>query len=291
MVQSFPPGHRVQVAGRTWAYRTWGQGRPVICLHGLGDHGLVWQALAESPAGQQCKWIAPDFPGHGYSDKPVALDAYGAPLLAQQLATFAQDQGWPEVAVVAHSWSAKVALLWAQQQPQQVTKLVLVDPFFVNQFPRWTRITFPLLYRVLPFLKVMGPFATWEAAIALAQTLKQYRGWSPLQQAVFTAAMTQGQEGHWVSRFTPAARDGVFEDTVTTAGLTQPLATPTLLVLPERGLNRSPLQVRPYRTYLSNLQEVTVPGNHWPHLVEPSALAAAIAPFLGPSPCQTKGTD
>jgi pimeloyl-ACP methyl ester carboxylesterase len=272
--------HRTQVSGSTWAYRTWGEGSPVLCLHGLADHGLVWRSLAESPGSQGFQWIAPDLPGHGDSDKPSVETAYGAPHLAQQLETFAQDQGWQDVMVVAHSWAAKVALLWAQQQPQRIQKLVLIDPFFVNRFPTWTRITFPLLYRTLPFLKVMGPFPTRETAIALAQTLKQYRGWSPLQQDVFAQGVTQQPNGQWVSKFTPEARDGVFKDTVQTAGLTQTLFVHTLLILPEQGLNRFSWQLSPYEQYLPFLLPMTVPGNHWPHLVEPEALAAAIAPFL-----------
>lgn len=273
--------HRTQVSGVTWAYRIWGEGAPVLCLHGLADHGLVWRSLAESTACSGFRWIAPDLPGHGNSDKPLGATAYGSPHLAQQLEAFAQGQDLGGVTVIAHSWAAKVALLWAQQQPQRIQRLVLIDPFFVNRFPAWTRIAFPLLYRTLPFLKVMGPFPTQEAAIALAQTLKQYRGWSALQQAVFAEAMVQQPNGPWVSKFTPTARDGVFVDTVQTAGLTRPLTTPTLLVLPTQGLNRSQLQLRPYRQFLSHRQEVGVPGNHWPHLVEPEALAAAIAaPFL-----------
>ena len=272
--------HRTQVSGSTWAYRTWGAGAPVLCLHGLADHGLVWRSLAESTPCPGLRWIAPDLPGHGDSDKPLAETAYGAPQLAQQLETFAQGQDLQRVTVIAHSWAAKVALLWAQQQPQRIQRLVLIDPFFVNRFPTWTRLTFPLLYRTLPFLKGMGPFPTRQVAIALAQTLKQYRGWSALQQAVFAHGMVQQPDGQWVSKFTPAARDGVFADTVQTAGLTRTLTTPTLLVLPIQGLNRSQLQLRPYRRFLPHRQEVAVLGNHWPHLVEPVALTAAIAPFL-----------
>jgi pimeloyl-ACP methyl ester carboxylesterase len=230
--------------------------------------------------------------GHGDSAKPETLAAYAAPLLAQQVAQQVRQQvaqqvqqssstdTLQKVTVVAHSWAAKVALLWAQQDPDLVRQVVLVDPFFVNRFPRWLRFTVPWLYRTLPFLKVMGPFSDWGAAIALAQTLKQYRGWSPLQQAVFAAAMVQTASGNWVSKFTPAARDGIFADTFATDGLVTTLTTPSLLILPAGGLNRSPLQTRPYRRYLTHLTPVSVPGNHWPHLVAPEPLVEAIAAHL-----------
>ncbi len=56
--------------------------------------------------------------------------------------------------------------------------------------------------------------------MALAQTLQQYRGWSPLQQAVFDAAMEQKPDGTWGRKFAVAARNGVFEDILNRAGLT-----------------------------------------------------------------------
>jgi len=189
--------------------------------------------------------------------------------------------------VIAHSWAAKLALLWAKQSPQEVKRLILVDPFFVNTLPQGFRPALPLFYRTLPFLKVMGPFPTRDAAVALAQTLKQYLGWSPLQQAAFDAALEHKPDGTWGSKFAAAARNGVFEDILNRAGLTEPLAVPTHLLLPRAGLNRMAWQTRPYYCYLPALRVHHLPGNHWPHLVEPEALNAAIATILSTDPMET----
>jgi pimeloyl-ACP methyl ester carboxylesterase len=182
--------------------------------------------------------------------------------------------------VVAHSWAAKIALLWAQQQPDRLRSLVLVDPFFVNRLPRLFRPTFPILYRTLPFLKVMGPFPSYEAAAAVAQGLKQYRGWSTLQQAVFRAGMEPKPHGQWGSKFAIAARNGVFDDILKLAGLTTTLPISTCLLLPDQGLNRTAWQIKPYRQYLPKLNIQTIPGNHWPHLVAPDSFNSAVAAFL-----------
>jgi len=260
------------------SYRSAGTGEPVVLLHGLADHGGVWQALMEG-LGDRYRWIAPDLRGHGESSKPSAT-AYDSRRLATDLETLAQRFALDAVHVVAHSWAAKIALLWARRQPQRLRSLVLVDPFFVNQLPGWFRPTFPILYRTLPFLKVMGPFPTYEAAVAIAQTLKQYRGWSPLQEAVFRAGMEQKPDGRWGSKFAIAARNGVFEDIVQLAGLTEPLAVPTCLLLPETGLNRTVWQIRPYKRYLTDLTIESIPGNHWPHLVAPEPFQRSVAEFL-----------
>jgi pimeloyl-ACP methyl ester carboxylesterase len=262
------------------SYLEWGHGEPVLMLHGLADHGLVWQSLAESLS-PKYRCIAPDLRGHGDSGKPDDPAAYDALEFVTDLEAFADELLTEPVTVVAHSWAAKLALLWAKQAPQRVKQLILVDPFFVNTLPKLLRPTLPLFYRTLPFLKVMGPFLDRETAATLAQTLKQYRGWSPLQQSVFDAAMEQKPDGTWGSKFAIAARNGVFEDILNRAGLTESLAVPTHLLLPQGGLNRMAWQTRPYYRYLSHLQVQTIPGNHWPHLVEPAAFNTTISTILG----------
>jgi len=262
----------------TLAYRAVGTGQPVVMLHGLADHGLVWWSLAQH-LGDRYHCLAPDLRGHGDSSKPTA-DQYDANRLAADLEALCQRQQLGAVHVVAHSWAAKIALRWARQWPDRLRSLTLVDPFFVNRLSAAFRPTFPLLYRTLPFLKVMGPFPDLDRAAAVAQGLKQYRGWSDHQQAVFRAGMEQQADGQWRSKFAIAARNGVFADVVQTAGLTEPLATPTALLLPAQGLNRMAWQTRPYHQYLMHLQVHTIPGNHWPHLVAPDALNSTVAAFL-----------
>lgn len=250
-----------------------------MLLHGLADHGLVWQRLATVLANRYL-CIAPDLRGHGESSKPSETE-YDARLLAADLEALAQHLDLGQVQVVAHSWAAKVALVWARQQSQRIHSLVLVDPFFVNRLPGLFRPTFPILYRTLPFLKLIGPFPSYEAAVAVAQTLKQYREWSVLQASVFEAGIEQKADGCWGSKFAVSARNGVFQDTLQLAGLTEEIGIPTCLIRPKQGLNRAAFQLKPYQQYLPNLTVIEIPGNHWPHLVEPQTFNQAVEDFLG----------
>lgn len=263
----------------TLAYREWGAGPPVVLLHGLADQGLVWQGVAQHLS-DRYRCLAPDLRGHGDSSKPTTAADYAAPLLADDLEQFCQHLQVDPVPVIAHSWAAKIALLWARQYPQRVKSLILVDPFFVNRLSGAFRPTLPIFYRTLPFLKAMGPFPNLNQAAAVAQQLKQYQGWSEQQQAVFYTGMEQQADGQWRSKFAIAARNGVFADVLQTAGLTAPLATPTALLLPQQGLNRMAWQTQPYRQYLKQLQVHSIPGNHWPHLVEPTAFNQVVATVL-----------
>jgi haloacetate dehalogenase len=126
----------------------------------------------------------------------------------------------------------------------------------------------------------MGPFESYEDAEQKVRQLSQYQDWTPLQQQVFQASIEQKPDGSWGSKFTVAARDGTFKDVMLVAGLTVPIHIPTLFVQPEKGVNRQDWQLKPYKTYLKNLQVCQVPGNHWPFLVASEEFNQAVAAFL-----------
>ena len=268
----------VNLSGTNLSYWEWNQGRePLLLLHGLVDCALVWKSLGDYLA-TNYHIVAPDLRGHGDSSKPP--EGYQFVDFIRDLEALMQHLGWSSASVLAHSWSAKLLTIWATQHPERFRNLILVDPFFIDKIPSWLGITLPILYRVLPFLKIMRSFDSYEAAEKLARQLKQYRGWTPLQQQVFQASIEEKSDGTWSSKFIVPARDRIFQEVMQVAGLTQPIEIPTLFIKPRQGLNRTPWQLKPYRTYLPNLQICEVPGNHWAFLVEPEIFNLTVADFL-----------
>lgn len=260
------------------SYLEWNPGdEPLLLLHGLADHALVWSSLGDYLANQY-HIVAPDMRGHGESSKPA--QNYGFADAIADLESLMDHLGWSSAHVIGHSWTGKLAAIWARQYPERLRSMILVDPIFIWKMSSLLKVTFPLLYRVLPFLKTMGPFDSYEAAETQARQLSQYQAWTPLQQQVFQATMEQKPDGRWGSKFTRAARDGIFEDVMRVAGLTIPVDIPTLFIQPEKGVNRQEWQLKPYKAYLKNLRICQVPGNHWPFLVEPETFNQRVEEFL-----------
>ena len=251
--------------------------QPLLLLHGLADCAVMWSSLGAYLANDY-HIVAPDLRGHGESSKPD--QGYSSAEIIADLEALMIHLGWNQAHILGHSYGGKLATIWATQNPQCFTSLILVDPFFVDQLPSWLKITFPLLYRVLPFLQGMGPFTNQEAAEKLAQNLKQYRQWTDLQQQAFRATIESKPDGTWGSKFTVPARNQIFTDVMQQAGLTKPLAIPSLFIQPTKGLNRTQWQLKPYYRYLNNLEIKQVPGNHWVFLVNPAEFNQAIAKFL-----------
>jgi pimeloyl-ACP methyl ester carboxylesterase len=260
------------------SYLEWNQGQePLILLHGMADHALVWSSLGDYLKSDY-HIIAPDMRGHGESSKPEKDYTFKSAI--SDLEALMDKLGWSAAHIVSHSWTGKLAAIWARENPARLKSITLVDPIFIWKMPSFLKIIFPLLYRVLPFLKSMGPFTSYEAAEQTIKQLSQYQNWSSLQQQVFQAAIVQKPDGTWGSKFTIAARDGIFDAVMEVPGFIHPVDTPALFIQPEKGVNRQNWQIQPYKTNLKNLLIRQVPGNHWPFLTNPTEFNQTVASFL-----------
>ncbi len=243
-----------------------------------GLFGAAWEITYHPVA--TISMIAPDLRGHGDSGKPptgYAFQDYQADINA-----LLDHLNLDTVDMVAHSWGAKLACRWLTTNPDRVKRVVLTDPFFIGTIPAVFKLTFPLLYRVLSFLKLSQPFSSYAEAEALAQTLPEFKGWSTYQQILFAHAIEEKADGTWSSKFSQTARDEVFEEVMSVPGLTDSLAMPCLLLKPDKGVNRSDWQIAPFRQYFSQLTLESVAGNHWSFLVNAAEFNPRVAAFLRP---------
>jgi pimeloyl-ACP methyl ester carboxylesterase len=121
-----------------------GEGRPVVCLHGVTGHAWVWHDaagdLVEAGAGRV---LAVDLRGHGDSQWSAG-GAYGTDDHIEDLAAVLDDLAADEVDLAGSSWGGLVALGYAARNPGRVRHLALVDiePSFeqgeTDVFPRPT---------------------------------------------------------------------------------------------------------------------------------------------------------
>ncbi len=107
----------------------WGdEGPTVVLVHGILDHAPAWSDVAHALVAAGCRVLAPDLRGHGRSAH-VGRDA------SYHLLDFVADLGaWLDamtegpVILAGHSFGASIAALVARTRPQQLQRLVLVEP-------------------------------------------------------------------------------------------------------------------------------------------------------------------
>jgi lipase len=96
----------------------YGEGKPVVCLHGVTSYGGRFDWLADSG------WhvVAPDLLGHGHSpwEAPWDVDAH----LAAILESVPEDaRFW-----IGHSFGGRLVAELAAREPSRVERAVLLDP-------------------------------------------------------------------------------------------------------------------------------------------------------------------
>ncbi len=125
----FAPGftaHTVQAGGRTIYYRIGGRGPAVLLIHGYGDTGTMWAALAPVLATTHTV-IVPDLPGLGNSRPESATAQYDKASVARSIHALMQQLHIGREAVVGHDIGLMVAYAYAAQYRGEVTRLALMD--------------------------------------------------------------------------------------------------------------------------------------------------------------------
>ncbi len=105
-------------------YKVFGEGFPVIILHGLFGSLDNWQTIAKKLAAAPFAVYIVDQRNHG---KSPHSDEFSYDLLANDLNDFFEQHQITKAHLIGHSMGGKAAMLFALQHPKKVEKLVVVD--------------------------------------------------------------------------------------------------------------------------------------------------------------------
>jgi len=129
-----------------------GEGPPVLALHGLGGTKISMLPIVPALAPKH-RVIIPDLPGHGESDKPVSAQ-YTPRNYARTVRKLMDALGVDRAIVIGNSLGGRVALELAVRSPDRVRALGLLAPavpgFRVRYIMGFTRII-PTEVGAVPF--------------------------------------------------------------------------------------------------------------------------------------------
>jgi esterase len=103
--------------------RRFGQGFPVIILHGLLGLSDNWVSFGRRLAAD-FEVIIPDLRNHGQSPHSATFDY---PALVEDLKEMIRNLGLKRFSLIGHSLGGKIAMFYALQCPEILEKLVVVD--------------------------------------------------------------------------------------------------------------------------------------------------------------------
>jgi lipase len=240
----------------------YGEGKPVVCLHGVTSYGGRFDWLADSG------WhvVAPDLLGHGHSpwEPPWDVDAHLAAIL----------ESVPEDARIwiGHSFGGRLVAELAARDPTRVERAVLLDPAL----------------QVLPHValdlaeleRLDSSYATVEEAVQARYDAGRVL-LSPVERVVAsdTGHMEPGPDGRLRYRYCKSAVITAWSIMATAPP--PPARIPTLFVLGADSWLTPGEHLDAYRRELGDLLEVvTVPGGHTVYWDALDETADAVSTFL-----------
>jgi len=120
-------------AGHRLAYTEFGTGRRTcVLLHGLLANQKIHRPLAHALAERGHRVVTLDLLGHGDSDRPVDMTAYGTPFFAEEVVALLDHLEVDEAVLAGTSLGANTSLEVAGAAPARVRGLVLEMPVLDN---------------------------------------------------------------------------------------------------------------------------------------------------------------
>lgn len=105
-------------------YRKYGQGDPIIILHGLFGQSDNWQTQAKSLAEKGYEVYTVDQRNHGSSPHD---DNFNYMVMSADLNELITDLNFDKVILLGHSMGGKTAMQFAKDHPEKTSKIIVAD--------------------------------------------------------------------------------------------------------------------------------------------------------------------
>lgn len=104
-------------------FREYGEGQPLVILHGLFGSSDNWQTLGKKFSEHFHVYLV-DQRNHGHSPHSEEF-SYGD--MADDLSEFLEDHDLSDVILLGHSMGGKTVMTYAQENIERIAKLIVVD--------------------------------------------------------------------------------------------------------------------------------------------------------------------
>lgn len=149
-----------QLDGINIHYEIYGQGKPILLLHGWGTDSSLFQPIA-TPLSAHFRVITLDLPGFGGSSKPPtdwSLSDYSDCILK-----FINYLKLEKPVIAGHSFGGKIAIFFAATNTNRIEKLILISS---------SGITLPLTLKQMMFL-VAAKIGKATFSLPILSTVKE----------------------------------------------------------------------------------------------------------------------
>ncbi len=127
--------HKVALPQGPVSFREFGEGEPVLFVHGFLVDGRLWDGVATRLASSGHRCIVPDWP-FGSHREPMSPSAdLSPPGVAQLIEAFLDELGLERVTVVGNDSGGAMSQVFTAEHPDRVNALVLTNCDMFENFP------------------------------------------------------------------------------------------------------------------------------------------------------------
>jgi len=105
-------------------YREYGEGQPIVILHGLLGISDNWVGIARKIAEEGYRVLIPDQRNHGQSPQHPVFNYYA---LTDDISEFIETKSLDKPIILGHSMGGKVAMRYTLENPNSVSRIIIVD--------------------------------------------------------------------------------------------------------------------------------------------------------------------
>lgn len=245
-----------------------GEGRPVIILHGLFGTGDNWRTFA-GMLKDQYEVILLDLRNHGRS---FWSDDFNYEIAAQDVVDLMDELEIQHADIIGHSMGGKVAMTLAQNHPDRVDKLVVVD-IARKKYPRGHDLIFDAIFSIEPAQLNDRKEAEDKLALKIGeQGVRQF----------LLKSLARDKEGgfRWKTNFKALFKS--YEEILSEVEVRE-IKAKTLFIRGSRSSYIREEEVSRLKDYMpeAEVSVVSIDAGHWVHAERPKELFGHVSSFLG----------
>jgi pimeloyl-ACP methyl ester carboxylesterase len=148
----------IDIDGIKIAYYSYGQGEPMLLVHGITTYSFIWRNMIPSLS-EKYNVIAVDLLGCGESDKPAGVD-YSIAAQSEILRKLMERLNLEAVHLVCHDIGGGIGQIMAVKYPEHIKDLVLINSVAYDYWPVQPIVTMriPLIRQVAMASMDLGIF-------------------------------------------------------------------------------------------------------------------------------------
>ncbi len=249
-------------------YQSYGEGHPLIILHGLFGSLNNWQTMSRE-LGEFYKVFAVDQRNHGNAPHS---DIFNYHVMAEDLGVFMQSHDLSSTYLLGHSMGGKTAMQFAVTNPEKVDKLIVVDIAPKAYPPEHDEI-----FEALCSLDLNAFSSREEIDAALAQKIG-----NPAVRQFLLTNVTRDDSGGFKWKMNLDVIYKNYDQINKELESNRTFEKPTLFIKGERSDYIQEEDTAIIKDIFPHARIVTVAGaGHWVHVEAPEEFSRLVVDFLG----------